>query len=192
MLDQLEIMASKLNLPEDVKARAVMIYTNAYKEHPVYGRHLIAFQVASIYAACKERKLPLTLDKITFITTQRYRTIRTEVRRAYWRINTILKLKIANLKAEDYIDTFCSTLKLSGKVKEAAKAIVKDIEKEGLTNGRKPTVVAATAIYIAAIREGEKRKQLTIASVVNVSDLAMRQLLKKIFEYPKYKVKGVK
>jgi len=190
-LNELEIMASKLNLPEDIKARAAMIYVNAYKEHPVYGRPLTSFLAASIYVACKERKLPLTLDKIVFITTQRYSTTRAEVRRAYWKINTILKLRIAHLKAEDYINTFCTTLKLSDKVREAARAIVEDIEKEGLTNGKKPTVVAATAIYIAAISEDERRTQRTIASIANVSEIAMRYLLKKIFEYPKYKVKGV-
>jgi len=183
MLDELEIMASKLNLPEDVKAEAATICTNYYKENPSdYARYPLISLTATIYAACRRKKLPITLDKIILSTTARGYVDRIYAERMYWRINKTLKLKIVPLKAEDYISTFCTGLKLSDAVRNKAKELVREVENSGLATGRKPTAVAATVIYIAAGALNEYRSEYVVADVAGVTSIPIRYLKREMIE----------
>lgn len=59
-----------------------------------------------------------------------------------------LKLKLMPTKPQDYVQRFCSELKLSGDIQTKAAGILKDASEKELTSGRGPTGVAAAAIYI--------------------------------------------
>jgi len=54
--------------------------------------------------------------------------------------------------------------------------------KRGLTSGRGPMGVAAAALYIASVLEGEKRTQREVAEVAHVTEVTVRNRYKELVE----------
>ena len=69
---------------------------------------------------------------------------------------------------------------LSTHVQNKVYAILDGTKDKNITSGRDPTKLAAAAIYIAGILEGEKRTQKDIAKVANISEVTLRNRYKEI------------
>ena len=83
---------------------------------------------------------------------------------------------------EDYIPRFASMLGLSDKVQARATRLLKQAMKNEATAGKGPTGVAAAALYIAAVLEGEKRTQREIADAIGVTEVTIRNRFKELVE----------
>ncbi len=77
-------------------------------------------------------------------------------------------------EATHYVSYITNRLNSSRKVEYLARYIAYLAEKQGLTNGKGALGIATAAVYIASILLDEKKTQLEIASVVNVSDVTIR------------------
>ncbi|MHA1790693.1 MAG: transcription initiation factor IIB, partial [Candidatus Helarchaeota archaeon] len=53
-------------------------------------------------------------------------------------------------------------------------------KEKGLTAGKDPTGLAAAAIYIVAIQEGERRTQREIAKIAHVTEVTVRNRYKEL------------
>ena len=177
-LQELERMASNLGLPKDVRETAAVIYRKAVRENMIRGRSIEGVVAASIYAACRMMGIPRTLEEIASVTRIKKR----EIGRVYRIMSRTLKLNILPTKPEDYIDRFCSKLKLSGDVKKKAYEIIKIAREKDVISGRGPTGVAAAAIYIASIMMNERRTQREVAEVAGVTEVTIRNRYKEIVE----------
>ena len=177
-LQELERMASNLGLPSDVRETAAVIYRKAVKHNMIRGRSIEGVVAASIYAACRMLGIPRTLEEIASVTRIKKR----EIGRVYRIMVRELKLNIYPTNPEDYIDRFCSKLKLSGEVKAKAFEIIKMAKEKDIVSGRGPTGVAAAAIYIAAILLGERRTQREVAEVAGVTEVTIRNRYKELIE----------
>jgi len=177
-LQELERMASNLGLPSDVRETAAVIYRKAVKHNMIRGRSIEGVVAASIYAACRMLGIPRTLEEIASVTRIKKR----EIGRVYRIMVRELKLNIYPTNPEDYIDRFCSKLKLSGEVKAKAFEIIKMAKEKDIVSGRGPTGVAAAAIYIAAILLGERRTQREVAEVAGLTEVTIRNRYKELIE----------
>jgi len=175
-LQEMERMASNLNIPKDIRETAAVIYRKAVKENMIRGRSIEGVVAASIYAACRMLNIPRTLEEIAAVT----RIKKKDIGRTFRIMSRTLRLNLFPSKPEDYLDRFCSKLNLSGEVKKKALEILKEAEERGLTSGRGPTGVAAAAIYIAAVMNGERRTQREVAEVSGVTEVTIRNRYKEI------------
>lgn len=71
---------------------------------------------------------------------------------------------------------------MTGRVQARAKDILNKALDEDITSGKGPTGVAAAALYIAAVLEGERRTQRDIADVVGVTEVTIRNRYKDIVQ----------
>jgi transcription initiation factor TFIIB len=85
-------------------------------------------------------------------------------------------------KPDDYINRFCSRLKLSMDARKKATEILKLARDNDLTSGKGPTGVAAAAIYIASLMTGERRTQRAVAEVAGVTEVTIRNRYKELTE----------
>jgi transcription initiation factor TFIIB len=177
-LQEMERMAANLDLPKDVRETAALIYRKAVKENMIRGRSIDGVVAASLYAACRMLGIPRTLEEIASVT----RVKKKEIGRIYRMMGRVLKLQILPSKPEDYIDRFCSKLKLSSEVKKRALEILRMAAEQDLTSGRGPMGVAAAAIYIAAIENNERRTQREVAEVAGVTEVTIRNRYKELTE----------
>ncbi len=177
-LQELERMASNLSIPNDVRETAAVIYRKAVKQNMIRGRSIEGVVAGSIYAACRITNVPRTLEEIASVT----RVKKKEIGRTYRIMSRYLKLNIMPSKPDDYINRFCSRLKLSMDARKKATEILKLARDNDLTSGKGPTGVAAAAIYIASLMTGERRTQRAVAEVAGVTEETIRNRYKELTE----------
>ncbi|NVM30816.1 MAG: transcription initiation factor IIB [Candidatus Helarchaeota archaeon] len=177
-MSELDRLASQIELPKDIKERAALIYRKAIKGGHIKGKKIGATVAASIYAACRLHKLPRTLEEIT-----RYAKVsKKELARNYRFIVERLNLKIPLMEATDYVSRFSEELQLSPHVQKEASKILGSARKKDLTIGKDPKGLAAAALYIAGVLEGERRTQRDIARVSHVTEVTIRNRYKEIIK----------
>ena len=177
-LSALDRMSSGLGIPRTVRETAAMIYRRAVLKNLIRGRSVEGVTAAALYAACRQCRVPRTLDEISTIACMS----RKEIGRNYRYVARELGLKLMPTSPQDYISRFCSELKLSGDVQAKTSDILKEAANRELTSGRGPTGIAAAALYIATILCGERRTQREVAEVAGVTEVTIRNRYKELSE----------
>jgi transcription initiation factor TFIIB len=177
-LSEVDRMSSHLGLPRNVREAAAVIYRRAVEERLIRGRSIEGVAAAALYAACRECKVPRTLDEIADVS----RVGKKEIGRSYRFVARELLIHLRPTSPTDYIPRFGSELGLSGEAQSKAIELLKEATKKGLTSGRGPTGVAAAAIYIASVIRGERRTQRDVADVARVTEVTVRNRYKELCE----------
>ena len=167
-----------LSLPRNVREAAAVIYRRAVEERLIRGRSIEGVAAASLYAACRECKVPRTLDEIAEVS----RVGKKEIGRSYRFIARELLIHLRPTSPIDYVSRFASELGLTGEVQTKAIELLKEATKKGLTSGRGPTGVAAAAVYIASVLSGERRTQRDVAEVARVTEVTVSNRYKELCE----------
>jgi len=131
---------------------------------------------ASIYVACRLKRVPRTLDEISAHT----KTNRKEIARCYRLLIKELGIKVPLANPIDYIPRMGSLLELSGKTMKRAADIIRMAKQKALTAGKDPAGLAAAAIYIATLLENERRTQKEIANIAGVTEVTVRNRYKEL------------
>jgi len=175
-LSELNSMISNLNLPESVHEEVARLYEKAVDQGLVRGRSMESIISAIIYIVARKQGTPRTLDEISDASGIEKR----EIGRAYRYVARELGLRILPAKPQDYVPRFAGKLQLSGEVQARARNILKEARERDLLSGKGPTGLAAAALYIAAVLEGEKRTQREVADVVGVTEVTIRNRYKEL------------
>ncbi len=175
-MSELDRLSSQIGIPRGVKETAAVLYRRAIERKLIRGRSIEAMIAAAVYAACRERKVPRTLDEIA----RHSRVNRKELGRCYRLILRELEIIIPQSNPTDFIPRFGTELTLSGRTQRKAAEIVALARDKGITAGKDPTGLAAAAIYISAILEGERRTQREIAEVAHVTEVTVRNRYKEL------------
>jgi transcription initiation factor TFIIB len=177
-LSELQRLISFLGLPRSVHEEVAKKYEQAVDRGLVRGRSMESVIAALLYAVTRELDTPRTLEEIAEASGVERR----EIGRTYRYISRELKIRILPAPPEDYIPRFASMLGLSDKVQAKAIQILKQAKKNQATAGKGPTGVAAAALYIAAVLEGEKRTQREIADAIVVTEVTIRNRFKELVD----------
>ncbi len=171
-------LVEALNLPRSVIDIAMMIYRQAAEKGLVRGRSLESMVAAAVYAACRMRSIPVSIDQIA----EMVKGGRKEVARCYRLIVRELQLRMPIVDPIRYVSRIVSALKLSPAVERRAAEILMKARRMGLTAGKDPAGLAAAAIYIAALELGDRRTQKEIASAAGVTEVTVRNRYKELVQ----------
>ena len=177
-LSELNSMISNLNLPESVHEEVARLYEKAVDQGLVRGRSMESIISALLYIVARKQGTPRTLDEISDASGIEKR----EIGRAYRYVARELGLRILPAKPQDYVPRFAGKLQLSGEVQARARNILEEAREKDLRSGKGPVGLAAAALYIAAVLEGEKRTQREVADVVGVTEVTIRNRYKELAE----------
>jgi transcription initiation factor TFIIB len=175
-LGELRRLSSYLNLPTSIEEEAGKIYTEAVQKNLVRGRSIESVVAGVVYAACRRQNIPRTLDEISEASG----IDKKEIGRSYRYITRELKIKILPSNPVDYISRFASILGYSPKTQSRGIEILSQALSLDLTSGRGPIGIAAAALYIAGLLEGERRTQRDISEVSGVTEVTIRNRYKEI------------
>ncbi len=175
-MNELDRLASQLNLPRNVREEAARIYREAVEKGLVRGRSIESVVAAAVYAACRELKVPRTLDEIARYT----KSNRKDIARCYRLLLKELGVKVPTSDPIDFISRIAAALGLSGRVMRKAADILHKARDKGITAGKDPAGLAAAAIYIAALQCDERRTQKEIAQVAGVTEVTVRNRYKEL------------
>jgi transcription initiation factor TFIIB len=183
-LTELRRIGSYLNISDSLIETAALLYRKTVEKGLIRGRLIEAVVAAVLYSVCRTYNVPRTLNEMAEASG----LTKKEIGRTYRFIVKELDIAVPLTDPSYYIARFVSVLGLSGKVEERGKEIVKKAIKSGLISGRGPTGVAAAAVYIAALLEGERRTQKEVANVAGVTEVTIRNRYRELKSKLKLKI----
>ncbi len=175
-MSELDRLAGQLDLPRRVRQTAALLYRHALDRNLIRGRSIEAIVAACVYAACRRTSFPRTLADVGRFT----RVKRKELGRSYRLLVRRLGLQMPISQPEDFIPRYANALNLSQRTQARATSILMRARTEGITSGKDPTCIAAAALYIASIMEGERRTQREIGETAGVTEVTVRNRYKEL------------
>jgi len=175
---ELQRLISFLHLSRAIHERVAKLYQQAVNKGLVRGRSTESIIAALLYTTCREEGAPRTLDEISKASGINKK----DIGKTYRYIARKLKIRILPAKAQDYVPRFGSLLGLSEKVQVKAVDVLDEAGKFDVTSGKGPIGVAAAALYIAAVLEGEKKTQREVADQIGVTEVTIRNRYKEMVE----------
>ena len=173
---ELERLGAQLGLPRRVLDRALEIYRKALETSLVRGRSIESVMAAAVYAACRELKIPRTLDEIAKYT----RSGRKDVARCYRLLVREASISVPLPNPVDFVPRIGESLKLNALTIRKAMDIIRKAQEMGLTAGKDPAGLAAAAVYVAAMMQGEVRTQKEVARAAQVTEVTVRNRYKEL------------
>ena len=173
-LEELRRFKDKLAISPSVLEKASYIYRKALEKNLVRGRSISALIAASLYAACRETETPRTLKDIAEAGNIKKK----DVARCYRLVHHSLELKMPVVDSIQCVSRISSQLNLSEKVKRYAAKVLKNAQKSEESAGKDPMGLAAAALYLACVKNGEGTTQRDIAEAANVTEVTIRNRYK--------------
>ena len=175
-LNQLLKMKEKLSLSDAIGEKAAYIYRKALEKGLVRGRSISALIAASLYAACRESGIPRTLNEISSSSNIR----RKELSVCYRLLLKELDLRMPVTNPISCIAKIASNTELSEKTKRYATKILEKAEQQQLLAGKDPMGMAASALYLASLKNRENITQKIIAEASGVTEVTIRNRCKNL------------
>jgi transcription initiation factor TFIIB len=175
-MNTLTRLTDKLHIPEDVEENAALIYRRALDKGLVRGRSIKSIAAAALYAACRLTRTPRSLKEISDTSTRSLK----EISRCYRLIQRELNLKMPIDEPVKYVSKIASGARLDQKTQNLAMALLQKAKQWKAVVGKDPSGIAAAALYIASIMNGEKRTQKALANAAEVTEVTVRNRYKKL------------
>src|SRR5215470_8249877 len=173
-LRELEKMGDKLGVSQAVRERAAYIYRKALERGLLRGRSIIGIAAASLYAAFRDTETPRTLKDIAAVNNLDKKA----VARDYRILLKEMDLTMPVADAAKNVNRIASKVGLSEKVARRAIGIVRMTEEREISAGKAPMGLAASALYLAGVIEGEVKTQKEIAEAAGVTEVTVRNRYK--------------
>jgi transcription initiation factor TFIIB len=173
-LRELEKMADKLGVSKAVNERAAYIYRKALDRGLLRGRSIIGISAASLYAAMRDTETPRTLKDIAAANNLDKKA----VARDYRILLREMDLSMPVADAAKNVNRIASRVGLSERVSRKAIEIIRMTEEKEISAGKSPMGLAASALYLAGVIEGEVKTQKDIAEAAGVTEVTVRNRYK--------------
>ncbi len=178
-MSELDRLSSQLGLTKSIKELAALLYRKLIVRRLARSRSIDAMVGASIYAACRLRNAPRSLEEIA----RHSRVNRKKIGQHYRLLVEKLKIRMPISDPANYVPRFITELNLPGIVQQKVIEILEQAkEKRTLVTGRDPRGLAAAAIYIASILTDHRVTQRDIAMAAGVTEVTVRNRYKELVQ----------
>jgi len=171
---ELDRLKDKLAVGDSVIEKAAYIYRKALEKGLVRGRSISALIASSLYAACRDTETPRTLKDVG----QAGNIKRKDIARCYRLLLRELELKMPVVNPIQCIARIASKAELSEKTKRKATKILQTAEEQKISAGKDPMGLAAAALYVACVTNGENKTQRDVAEAAGVTEVTIRNRYK--------------
>ena len=173
-MSELDKMGDKLGVSQTVKERAAYIYRKALERGLLRGRSITGITAASLYAALRDTETPRTLKDVASANNLNKKSIARDYRILLREMD--LSMPVAD--AARNVSRIASQVGLSEKAVRRAIEIVRLTEEREISAGKAPMGLAASALYLAGVLEGETATQKEIAEAAGVTEVTVRNRYK--------------
>ncbi|MDE1862293.1 MAG: transcription initiation factor IIB [Thaumarchaeota archaeon] len=172
----MEGVQSKLEVSDAVVERAAYIYRKAMGRKIIRGRTIGAMVLSALYVSCRESNVPRTLQDIARVGNVSFK----DLSRTYRVLVKSLDLQVDSFNPVEFVSRIGARVQLSEKSRRDALDILERAREKGMTAGKNPVSLAATAVFLSGIVNREEATQKGIASASGVSSVTIRNLARKI------------
>ncbi|MBI4141670.1 hypothetical protein HY484_01970 [Candidatus Woesearchaeota archaeon] len=180
----LKTVSSHLGVPDSVEKEAAGIYRAAAERGLTKARASDSLVAASLFIACKLFTVPKSMKEVSEASKIDLKTLG----KSYKLLLRSLRLKTMAATPMDFLAKFCSAIGVSNATLSNAGSLLKQYSKLALVSGKNPTSLAATAIYIASLKNKEKITQKKISEVASITETTLRNRCAEMLSALKMKV----
>ncbi len=163
-------LKDKLSLSDSVVEKAAYIYRKALYKKLVRGRSISAVIGSALYAACRETNTPRTLKEIA----ETMNIKKGDLAANYRLLVKTFDLKMPVVDSVQNVARIASKIGLSEKTRRYAIEILRKAEENKISAGKNPIGLAAAALYVACVTNGENKTQRDFAEASNITELTIR------------------
>jgi len=171
---ELNRLKDKLSISDAVIEKAAYIYRKALDKGLVRGRSISALMASALYAACRDTSTPRNLKDVE----QAANIKRKDIARCYRLLVKELELKMPVTDSIQCIARIASKIGIQEKTKRFATKVLKTAQENEVSAGKDPMGLAAAALYLACVKNGEDKTQRDIAEAANVTEVTIRNRYK--------------
>jgi len=171
---ELNRLKDKLAISDAVIEKAAYIYRKALDKGLVRGRSISALMAAALYAACRDTATPRNLKDIEIAANIK----RKDIARCYRLLVKELDLKMPVTDSIQCVARIASVIGIAEKTKRYAIKVLQDAQKNEVSAGKDPMGLAAAALYLSCVKNGEDKTQRDIAEAANVTEVTIRNRYK--------------
>ena len=175
---ELNRLKDKLAISDAVIEKAAYLYRKALEKGLVRGRSISALMAASLYAACRDTSTPRNLKDVE----QAGNIKRKDIARCYRLLVKELDLKMPVTDSVQCVARIASKIGIAEKTKRYAVKVLKQAQENEVSAGKDPMGLAAAALYLSCVRNGEDKTQHDIAEAANVTEVTIRNRYKGLKE----------
>jgi len=175
-ITELKRIGGNLNFPDRVKKSAVRLYKEVFKRQLLRGRSINGMVAACAYYACKDEKVPITLQEILSEASINDNI----VKKCYKILVRELNLKISHINPVTLIPRYCADLNLGIEVEKEAMKVLHNFILRTSISGKDPKGLCAGAIYLVAKLRNVKVSQKDISRVISVTEVTLRSRYKEL------------
>ncbi|HSB84401.1 MAG TPA: TFIIB-type zinc ribbon-containing protein [Nitrosarchaeum sp.] len=173
-LSELTRLKDKLALSDAVVEKAAYIYRKALEKGLVRGRSISALIASALYAACRDTETPRTLKDVSDAGNIKKK----DIARCYRILHQELELKMPVVDPVQCVARIASKLGITEKTKRYATKVLKIAKEHEESAGKDPMGLAAAALYLSCVRNGENMTQRDIAEAASVTEVTIRNRYK--------------
>lgn len=132
--------------------------------------------LASLYVACRMTQTPRTLEEVA----RHSHLDKKEIARCYRLLLKELNLCAPVPKAQLRVPKIASEVELGEETQRMAIDILGEAERLKITGGKAPMGMAAAALYLACVMNGENRTQKVLGEASGVTEVTIRNRYKEL------------
>ena len=171
---ELDRLSDKVYIPPPIKEKAAVTYRKALDKGLVRGRSIAAIAAAALYAACRGSGTPRTLREIAEASL----VDKKDVARCYRLLLRELDVHMPIADPLTYVSKIAERTGISGRTQGLAIQILREARNKRAAAGKDPMGLAAAALYIACLKNNEKKTQKDIAEAAGVTEVTVRNRYK--------------
>ena len=175
---ELNRLKDKLAISDAVIEKAAYIYRKALEKGLVRGRSISTLMASSLYASCRDTETPRNLKDVE----QAANIKKKDIARCYRLLVNELDLRMPVTDSIQCIARIASRVGIAEKTKRYAVTVLKQAQENEISAGKDPMGLAAAALYLSCVKNGEDRTQHNIAKAANVTEVTIRNRYKGLKE----------
>ena len=173
---QLHLLKDKLGLSDAVVEKTAYIYRKAEEKKLAKGRSIIAILASALYIACRDTETSRTIKDIALASDIKPK----DIARNYRVLIRELDISVPIADPLKYTAKIANTAKLGEITKRHAFNTMNEVIKKEIPAGKHPASLAATVLYLACKKSGERISQENLAHAAGITGVTIRARLKEL------------
>src|SRR3989338_6701750 len=184
-LTHLSLIAGSLQLPERVEKEAARLYRSSAERNFTIARAMENVIAAAIYLSCRLDGTNKSLKEVEGIA----KVDKKVLGKTYKLMARRLNIQIKPISPLDFTARFASSLQLDAKAESQALEIIQRALKNDLTSGKSPISISATALYLSALMNKNRKTQKLVAETAEITEATLRARAQELIKELKLKIK---
>jgi len=163
-------LVGQLELGRSIRDQACQLFRTAQDADLLPGRSIESIAAGSVYGTIRCNGLSRTIEEVG----AHAQCDLTSLQNAYGVLNTELGLPTPPRGPKAFVSRFASELSVPDTVRRRAEELAKRAERDGLTNGTRPSAVAAACLYKSGQENGQCLTQEVVAETADTTPVTLR------------------